>query len=143
MALEVSITYSLSEDPSFWIKLTKLYEISLGPRDLFEIKSAFQNSKVKCFVFYENDIIGAGRALSDGIYYTVIFDVVVHPDFQRKGIGKKIIRNLIHRSGAKNVLLQSVPGKEPFYQKLGFHRLKTAMGLYPNPDLMRERGYIE
>jgi ribosomal protein S18 acetylase RimI-like enzyme len=72
----------------FLIKLTKLYEISLGPRDLFEIKSAYQNSTVKCFVFCENDIIGTGRALSDGIYYTVIFDVVVHPDFQRKGIGK-------------------------------------------------------
>lgn len=88
-------------------------------------------------------LIGAGRAITDGVCYAAIFDVVVLPEYQNRGIGKQITTYLISHSGAENVLLHSVPGKEEYYSKLGFRRMKTAMARFKNPELQQERGYIE
>jgi|SRR5579859_4317409 len=88
-------------------------------------------------------LIGAGRAITDGIRYAVIFDVVVLPEYQKRGIGKQIMEYLIRYSKAANVLLHAVPGREEFYSKLGFRRMKTAMARFKDPEIQRERGYIE
>ena len=88
-------------------------------------------------------MIGAGRALTDGIRFAVIFDVVVLPEYQGRGIGKQIMTFLVERSKAPNILLHAVAGKEGFYQKLGFRKMTTAMARFENPEAQRERGYIE
>ena len=87
--------------------------------------------------------MGAGRALTDWINYTVIFDVVLLPEYQAQGIGTKIMKRLAEHSKAKNVLLHSVPAKEGFYEKLGYRKLKTGMGLFADPEKYRRLGYIE
>src|SRR5687768_17367808 len=46
-------------------------------------------------VLHENTIIGMGRVIGDGAIYFHVQDVVVHPDFQRKGIGKIIMNELM------------------------------------------------
>jgi predicted N-acetyltransferase YhbS len=40
-------------------------------------------------------------------------------------------------------VLYAVPGKEPFYKKFGFKRMKTAMAIFENQALAVERGYLE
>jgi hypothetical protein len=35
-----------------------------------------------------------------------------------------------------------VPGKEGFYRKFGFLRMKTAMAIFENPQQQLERGYL-
>jgi len=40
-------------------------------------------------------------------------------------------------------IIYSAPGKQDFYRKLGFRNLKTGMGLFPDPDLSRAKGYLE
>ena len=40
------------------------------------------------------------------------------------------------------VLMYAVPGKEGFYEKLGFYLLKTGMGHFTNPEDCRRQGYI-
>jgi hypothetical protein len=42
-----------------------------------------------------------------------------------------------------NVLIFVAPGKQDFYRKFGFGNLKTGMGLFPNPDMSRAKGYLE
>jgi hypothetical protein len=41
------------------------------------------------------------------------------------------------------VLIYAAPGKQDFYQKLGFSSLKTGMALFPNPERYRSKGYLE
>jgi hypothetical protein len=48
--------------------------------------------------------------------------------------------NLSH--GHKKIILYAAPGKEPFYRKLGFKRMNTAMAIFENQDGALERGYI-
>ena len=40
-------------------------------------------------------------------------------------------------------ILYSVPGKEPFYKKLGFKRMCTAMAIFENQGVALERGYVD
>jgi ribosomal protein S18 acetylase RimI-like enzyme len=35
-----------------------------------------------------------GRLISDGVYYASIFDVAVHPAYQRQGIGRLLMKEL-------------------------------------------------
>jgi ribosomal protein S18 acetylase RimI-like enzyme len=35
-----------------------------------------------------------------------------------------------------------VPGKEPFYKKLGFKRMSTAMAIFEDQAAAQERGYV-
>ncbi|MBA1420049.1 MAG: GNAT family N-acetyltransferase [Epsilonproteobacteria bacterium] len=83
---------------------------------------------------YDKDrLIGAGRALADGVDCSYLCDVAVHPDYQGIGLGRKIVSQLIEVSkNHKKILLYSVPGKEEFYAKFGFKKMKTAMAIFKN-----------
>ncbi len=78
-----------------------------------------------CFVIAieSGEIIGMGRAISDGVSDAYIQDVTVRQDLRGKGIGKGIIRTLLghmKEKGLQWIGLISEPGYERFYQGLGF-----------------------
>ena len=89
----------------------------------------------KCFVYSDKTLIGAGRALADGLDCSYICDIAIHPDFQNKGIGKDIVKKLIEFSqGYNKIILYSYPGKEEFYSKIGFDQMNTAMAIFKNKE---------
>jgi len=45
-------------------------------------------------------------------------------------------------SGHKKIILYAVPGREPFYKKFGFMRMRTAMAIFENQQQQLERGYL-
>ncbi|NHM31931.1 GNAT family N-acetyltransferase [Neobacillus terrae] len=74
-------------------------------------------------VYDSKKLIGFGRIVSDGIYQTFIGDLIIHPDYQKRGIGSKVLNLLIEKcksSGIKWVQLTSAKGKAEFYKKHGF-----------------------
>ena len=48
-------------------------------------------------------LIGLGRIVEDGVM-CMFYDIGVHPDYQRKGFGKKIMETLIDRVKDKDTL---------------------------------------
>lgn len=75
------------------------------------------------------ETIAMGRLIGDGQYH-LIADVIVHPDFQHRKIGTSILNMLLHyvsentpAGGRSSVQLIAEPGKEPFYESLGFKRI--------------------
>lgn len=73
----------------------------------------------------DGDIIGMACVVGDGglVYY--IQDVIVHPDYQRQGIGAKMMDCVMvyiggHASQNSIIGLMSAYGKESFYEKHGF-----------------------
>ena len=71
--------------------------------------------------------IGMGRLLSDGIADAYIQDLVVHPQYQGSGIGKKMINSLIQyclSHGIRWIGLIAEPGNNSFYKSLGFKPMK-------------------
>ena len=73
----------------------------------------------------------------------MIFDVVLLPEYQGRGIGKQIMKFLTELSKAPAFLLYTMPGKEGFYAKLGYRKMKTAMAKFPDPGMQQKAGYIE
>lgn len=83
---------------------------------------------------YEGDqLVGFGRLLCDGVMHAMIFDLIVHPRHQRKGIGAEVLRRLVaacDAAGIRDIQLFSAEGKVPFYLKRGFSlRPETSPGM--------------
>ncbi|MBL5768378.1 GNAT family N-acetyltransferase [Heyndrickxia sporothermodurans] len=106
------------------------------------IKQVFEASNVLAFVTVNGRVIGFGRGMSDGVFNAAIYDVIVHPDFQKQGIAKQIMEYLLDKlSNVSCVHLISTTGNEGFYKRLGLKKLKTGMARYLNPNLTNE--YLE
>ncbi len=140
MALEWSETL----DGVDWEELSALYRLALGDKRACDLQIVFGNSRYCCFARQDGRLVGAGRALADGVDTSYVCDVAVLPEFQGIGLGKQIVGQLVERSrGHKKILLYAVPGKEAFYRKFGFRRMHTAMAIFENPALAAERGYVD
>lgn len=141
MALDWTDTPDLMD----WEELSALYKVApLGDKPAANLKIVFSNSRYRCFVSEHGRLVGAGRALADGIDTSYICDVAVLPEYQGAGLGKQIVARLVELSrGHKKIILYAVPGKEPFYRKFGFRRMRTAMAIFDDQALAQERGYVD
>ncbi len=96
-----------------------------------------------CFVYEDTKLVAVGRALADGCDCSYVCDIAVLPSYQGTGLGKQVVSHLVESSrGHKKIILYAVPGKEPFYRKFGFLRMKTAMAIFENQQQQLERGYL-
>jgi ribosomal protein S18 acetylase RimI-like enzyme len=115
----------------------------MGFHEAFVHRKALENSASVVFVLDQSKLVGFGRAISDGAYQAAIYDVAVLPDYQGKGVGRLIIDKIIQSLPGCNFILYSAPGKEKFYEKLNFRKLKTGMGLFINAERMQNKGMLE
>jgi GNAT superfamily N-acetyltransferase len=127
-----------------WHELSELYRVApLGNKDAARLQVAFGNSRFVCVVFDGGRLVGVGRALADGVDCSYICDVAVLPSHQGTGLGHQIVERLVERSrGHKKIILYAVPGKEGFYRRFCFARMTTAMAIFDDQTLARERGYL-
>jgi len=78
-----------------WTDVAELFHaMAWGERQPDHLRAAFGHSTFKCFAFDGTKLVGFGRTIDDGGYYATLVDVVVHPDYQRKGVGRQIMRTL-------------------------------------------------
>ncbi|HQT27485.1 MAG TPA: GNAT family N-acetyltransferase [Burkholderiales bacterium] len=141
----MDILFSNDEEEISWGELANLYELApLGKKRAPEkLELAFRNSLLKVFVYDGKRLVGAGRALSDGVWRAAIYDVAVLPDYQGKGIGSQIIRHLVEHANVEVITLYAAPGKEAFYERFGFRKMKTAMAIMLDPEERKALGFIE
>lgn len=93
-----------------------------------DLAKALHNSYFLICAYHNGKLVGFGRLISDGIYQTFIGDMIVHPNFQKKGIGREILTGLIAKcrtDGMKWIQLTSAKGKMEFYRKFGFEERPT------------------
>lgn len=139
------LIWSFSIDGLDWDELAALYDAApLGKKNPTDLKTAFTNSMFTCFVYEGEKLVGVGRALADGVDCSYICDIALLPSHQGLGLGQQIVAKLVAlSSGHKKIILYSVPGKEPFYKKLGFKRMSTAMAIFEDQGAAIERGYVD
>ena len=140
----MAIEWKRSLDAVNWEELSALYRAApLGDKHPEHLKRVFSNSLYVSFVYDGDRLVGAGRALADGGDCSYICDIAVLPSHQGTGLGKQLVAELVERSrGHKKIILYAVPGREPFYKKFGFLRMKTAMAIFENQQMQLERGYL-
>ena len=93
-----------------------------------------------CFMIVTSgsDIIGMGRAISDGASDAYIQDVTVKNTCRGRGIGTRIIEKLVerlHQDGLDWIGLIAEKNSYQFYERLGFRKMPDSV-----PMLKREHG---
>lgn len=141
------IMYSKDKNQNIdWNEAVVVFERApLGKRrrEPEKLKRAFESSYAIVYVFDEEKLIGMGRSLCDGEYQAAIYDMVVLPEYQRKGIGKEIVERLCEQLPVENIILYAVPGREGFYKKCGFKMMRTAMAKLNQFMSDPSSGYLE
>ena len=127
-----------------WHAMAKLMEaVGFGWREPALLAQIFAGSFAVCYACNGDKLVGAARAISDGVRFPAVYDVAVLPEYQGRGIGRRIMEDLLPRLPSRSVLLLSVPAECAFYEKLGFRLLKTAMVKHEDPAYFIQGGYME
>jgi GNAT superfamily N-acetyltransferase len=90
-------------------------------RDAWRIDAASRS----CVWFAARDVNGAlagiSRLLDDGGLHAALWDVIVHPERRRQGIGRALVRMALDRAADRRlVAIVSTPAAVPFFAALGF-----------------------
>ena len=105
-------------------------EYSASPDDL---ERANRNSWLVVSAYDENKLVGFGRVVTDFVLHAMIFDMIVLPEYQGRGIGTMILTRLVSRcleQGIRDIQLFCAQGKRAFYEKNGFEvRANDAPGM--------------
>lgn len=140
--MKIKITYDNIDID--WEKVSSIIEIAgLSSTDPETCKRAFLGSQITVFALDDKELIGVARALSDGIKQAAIYDVALLPDYQGLGVGRLLLDGIMSKLPGCNFILYSNPGKEGFYEKVGFRCLKTGMIKFNNPERAIEKGFID
>jgi len=104
-----------------WNKFLRLSEELLN--------KAMDNSWYVIYVYDDEDLIGTGRMLSDGIINAYILGVGVHPGYQNKGIGEEIIQLLVKKGKESNLNMQLFCKEDvkSYYEKQKFSCFAAGM----------------
>ena len=108
---------TLLEKNAFWAK----------NRTIKDLKKCLANSDVIISLWVGNEIVGFGRALTDGIYRGVLWDIVIDRNYQGKGLGTLIVKNLLSSKKIKNTkkLYLMTTNKKLFYSQLDFKEVTS------------------
>tara|TARA_Y100000813_G_scaffold174879_1_gene139891 strand:- start:495 stop:950 length:456 start_codon:yes stop_codon:yes gene_type:complete len=96
-------------------------------RTISDLKKCLANSDVIISLWVGNEIVGFGRALTDGIYRGVLWDIVIDKNHQGKGFGTLIVNNLLSSKKIKNTkkLYLMTTNKKNFYSKFNFEEVTS------------------
>ncbi|MDP8231839.1 MAG: GNAT family N-acetyltransferase [Candidatus Zophobacter franzmannii] len=114
----MNITYSINNP----VKAESLIDVfkSVGwKKSKLDIVQAFENSYYVT-AWDGKQLVGFARAISDKYYYTNIFDVVVRPKYQKKGIAKAMLNLILEEFEGTYFYLSYTEGNKGFYAKCGF-----------------------
>jgi len=142
--VEAMIRYETKITEIDWDQAAEIFRRApLGEREPEKLACAFRSSYAYVFVYDDETLIGLCRALCDGEYQAAIYDVVLLPEYQGKGIGKEMVQLLYNQLPVENIILYAVPSHEAFYRKLGFKKMLSAMGILQPRLANPECGYLE
>lgn len=111
--------------PGEYMAMRKIVGWSEFP--LEQAAEGLKNSFVLVCFRVDGRPVAIGRAVSDRGYVVYIADVIVVPEYQGKGLGRKVMDTLMEKiKGSMKpgyrimISLLAAKGKEAFYNKFGF-----------------------
>ena len=96
-------------------------------RKINDLKKSLANSDVIVSLWVGDEIVGFGRALTDGIYRAVLWDIVIDQNHQGKGFGTLVMKNLLSSKKIKNTkkLYLMTTNKKLFYSQFNFEEVTS------------------
>ena len=101
--------------------------VNWGELSLRQFDMIVKNSLFFVIARVDGKVVGTTRCVGDGGYHFFLCDVIVHPDYQKNGIGRMLIGkfmefvdNTVGHGETAMITLVAAKDKEPFYKKFGF-----------------------
>ena len=125
MSTIITFTHEISIEDYNYLRASVDF-ITIRPK---RARVALANSLYTLIAMDGSRPVGMARVVGDGGYVYFICDVIVRPSYQSHGLGRQIIENVlawlesqVEDDETIMVNLMSAMNKEPFYEKLGFHK---------------------
>lgn len=84
---------------------------------------AYENSLLTLGAYDGDTLVGVIRAVGDGFSVVFIQDILVFPEYQRRGIGTRLLREVMDRYPyvyQLELMTDNTPKTVSFYQSVGF-----------------------
>jgi len=125
----MNIKYSSEERPNADV-IIELYDNAGLPRpthDKERIQKMLDNSNLIVTAWDGDVLIGVSRCITDWVWSCYLADLAIRKEYQKEGIGKKLINLTKEKVGEQSmVLLLSVPTALEYYPKVGFKKQESS-----------------
>ncbi len=126
MAVEIKEGAAIAPEP-----LQELYQYApwARGRSLAGIRTMLEHTDFHFSAWDGPRLVGFARVLTDRVYRATLWDVVVHPEYQKRGIGEELVQTILAHPVLHRVekFWLNTRDKFGFYEKLGFKRSDQGM----------------
>lgn len=135
-----AIEYKVGNDLSVEQVIELYNKSTLGerrPTESLEIfKDMILNADLIVTAWDGDRLVGISRTLTDYAYVAYLADLAVHMDYQRKGIGKELVRKTReHLKESCFITLLAAPLADDYYGRIGFERNPRAWVLSGDKEI--------
>ena len=122
----MDIIYNVEKtlDPDEFINV--LNRSTLGERcpveDKNRIRQMCENANLIITARLTGKLIGVARSITDFVYCTYLSDLAVDREYQKQGIGKRLIEETKKLTPQATLILLSAPAAIEYYPKIGMKR---------------------
>ena len=94
---------------------------------IMDLKKCLANSDVVISLWVGDEMVGFGRALTDGVFRGVLWDIVIDQNHQGRGFGSLIVKNLLSSKKIKSTkkLYLMTTNKKMFYSQFNLKEVNT------------------
>ncbi len=111
---------------------------AVGWGDVMNFEAAttsLERSLYAVVALHRGRAVGMARIVGDGAIYHYLQDVVVHPDHQHLGLGRRLVQAAVahvhaHAPDRAFFGVFAAAGTEPFYRRVGFERQDALTGMF-------------
>ncbi|MDY7008117.1 MAG: GNAT family N-acetyltransferase [Cyanobacteriota bacterium] len=121
--VDITQLVTLFDSAAIWAKNRKIEDLEI----------AIANSNPVVSVWDRQKMIGFGRATSDCVYRGTIWDIVIHPNYQGGGLGRKLVQTILSHPRMSHVerIYLMTTYQQDFYKRIGFqYNQSTTMILH-------------
>lgn len=114
-------------DPKDVVRVFESSGITRPTKDLPRITRMFAESNLVISAWSHGTLVGVCRALTDYSYCCYVSDLAVAKEFQRRGLGRRLVQEVRDAIGdGASLILVSNDNAVFYYPKLGFSRAESA-----------------
>ncbi len=115
-------------------QIVALYNLAGLPRpthDLPRIKKIYDHANLIISAWHDQKLVGIARSITDFAWSCYLADLAVLPDYQKQGIGNRLIQITKSKVGEETmILLLSVPTAMEYYPKVGFTKENRSFAIH-------------
>ena len=114
-----SVEKSLSPDEFLEVLKSSTLALRRPIDDEQRITSMCNNANLIVTARLDGFLIGVARSITDFVYCTYLSDLAVDARYQKKGIGKRLIKETKKLTPQAKLILLSAPAATDYYPKIG------------------------